>query len=134
MACCPWEINVSLGATPRVAKNSQSLGHTHFQKASEVSLLQVPVPECDMRSASVVSMFRIHMVLKDDDLKIILKNIMLRPNGHVHAKAEVSAALLEPGIWLWRHPIPRRVCQVLSAVSHRGFHVSRTGPAFGFLS
>lgn len=33
-------------------------------------------------------MFRIHMVLKkDDDLKIILKNIMLRPNGHVHAKA-----------------------------------------------
>lgn len=33
-------------------------------------------------------MFRIHMVLKkDDDLKIILKNIMLRPSGHVHAKA-----------------------------------------------
>lgn len=21
VACCPWEINVSLGATPRVAKN-----------------------------------------------------------------------------------------------------------------
>ena len=40
VACCSWGINVSLGAAPGVAKNSQSLGHTHFQKASEVSLLR----------------------------------------------------------------------------------------------
>lgn len=73
-------------------------------------------------------MFRIHLVLrKDDDLKIMLKEIMLKPNGHVHAEAgglSVPSGTVGFGCGALKYS---RQCL-------RASMWPRTGPAFGFLS
>ena len=56
-------------------------------------------------------MFRIHLVLrKDDDLKIMLKKIMLKPNGHVHAEAGGLSVPSRTVGFGCGGPVPHREC------------------------
>lgn len=84
---------------------------------------QVPVPQC-VGSASVVSMMRIHMVLKtENDLNIMLNRITLRSNGGGHPWAGgwgYPCPLQSPGLWVWRKESP------WDSTMFRGCHMAKT--------